>query len=156
MQTIKFNTGQDIPIVRASIHGPNGFIKVKLVFDTGNGITSIHTPLIEDIGYSAIDGIRELVVRGPVGDKQTGYIVPVKSLSLFGLRFDEVPIGVYDFDNFDRYGIDGLLGFDLIKQMHLQMNGPEGLLNFFSDKDRELLSLAVKAAEKDKARLNAG
>ena len=30
-----------------------------------------------------------------------------------------------------HFGIDGLLGFDLIKQMHFELNGPQGLLKIF-------------------------
>ena len=142
MRIISFDTSQEIPIIGASIHGPLGFLKVKLVFDTGNGVTSIHTPLIEEIGYSARDGIRELKVRDPVGPSQPGYLVSIDCLSIFGLRFNNFPVGAYDFDNFDHYGIDGLLGFDVIKQLSLAMVGPEGSLSIYSAEDRGLLAHA--------------
>ena len=31
----------------------------------------------------------------------------------------DLPVLVYDFDNFKEQGIDGLLGWDVIKQLHL-------------------------------------
>ena len=44
---------------------------------------------------------------------------------------DKLPVAVYDFDNLEQHGIDGLLGFDVIKQLHLEMNGPKGELVIF-------------------------
>ena len=34
----------------------------------------------------------------------------------------------YDFDNFKEQGIDGLLGFDVIKELDIELKGREGLL----------------------------
>ena len=131
MQIINFDRTQDIPIVDAIILGPITHERVRLVFDSGCGLTQIDTGLIESIGYSASYAKRTMSVRGPVGDEVQGYVVGLESFKLFGYSISNLEVGVYDFDNFAHFGIDGLLGFDLIKQMHFELNGPHGLLKIF-------------------------
>jgi len=70
-------------------------------------------------------------VHGPTGDEQEGYLVRAQKLKVFGKVFADVEIGVYDFDNFSQFGIDGLLGWNVIRQFHLEMDGPEGILKIF-------------------------
>ena len=70
-------------------------------------------------------------VQGAVGGVQEGYVVRVAKLSVFGIDFQNLPVLVYDFDNFKEQGIDGLLGWDVIKAFHLEMDGPNGLLKIF-------------------------
>jgi len=55
----------------------------------------------------------------------------VKELQLFGKPFTEMDVAAHDFSKFSRYGIDGLLGFDVIKQLRFELDGPEGLLKIF-------------------------
>lgn len=131
MQLVNFDRNQDIPVVDALVVGPRSRERVKLVFDSGCGTTQIHTGVMESIGYSARLASRTMVVKGPVGEEVEGYIVSVDKFNLFGHSVTDLEVGVYDFDNFAHYGIDGLLGFDLIKQMHFELNGPEGLLKIF-------------------------
>ena len=50
MQVISFDRTQDIPIVDAIILGPITHERVRLVFDSGCGLTQIDTGLIESIG----------------------------------------------------------------------------------------------------------
>ena len=131
MRTIKFEVTQEIPIIDAKVFGPLGSRNVRLVFDTGAGFTQIDTSLMEELGYSASASNEIIRVQGPAGDFQDGHIVSLQNLKVFGKQFKDIAIGVYDFDNFDQYGIDGLLGFDVIKQLHLEMNGPDGILKIF-------------------------
>jgi hypothetical protein len=134
MQLINFDRSQDIPIVDVLIRGPRSQERVRLVFDSGCGTTQIDTGLIDSIGYSARDATHNITVKGPVGDTAEGYIVKVDSLKLFGHTLSGMEVGVYDFDNFSHYGIDGLLGFDIIKQMHFELDGVAGILKVFDIK----------------------
>lgn len=131
MRIIRFDRSQEIPIVDALVFGPRRYERVKMVFDSGCGVTQLDTGVIESIGYSAKDAKYASIVLGPSGDKQEGYVVSVTELKLFGLSFSGTEIGAYDFDNFAHYGIDGLLGFDVIKQLRFELDGPEGLLKIF-------------------------
>ena len=131
MQIIEFDPLQEIPLVDVLLIGPLAPKRLKLVFDTGCAVTQVDTSLMETAGYSASDGLEVINVRGPTGDKQEGYLVRSQSLKVFGTQFDDIEIGVYDFDNFSQYGIDGLLGWNVIRRFHLEMNGPEGVLKIF-------------------------
>ena len=131
MREVKFDVEAELPIVEVRIRGKQGSRMLRLVFDTGAGNTQVHTPRIEAVGYSAIDALGLMSVEGPAGDSMEGYLIALKGLSVFGKNFANVQIGVYDSDNFTKYGIDGLLGFDIIKQLHIEMNGPKGTLKVF-------------------------
>jgi hypothetical protein len=120
-----------VPFPSEAKQGPNGTRQVQLVFDTGAALTQFHTPIIESVGYSAHDGLRPSNMVGPSGPKQPGYIVPLQKFAIFGCQFQKAPVGVFDFENFSEEGIDGLLGFDIIKEFHLEMNGPKGELIVF-------------------------
>jgi predicted aspartyl protease len=128
VKVIQFDRTQAIPVVDSRIFGPNKNRKVGLVFDTGSSITQVDTEFIERIEYSARDAVYVRGVQGAIGGVQEGYVVRLKKLSVFGVEFDDLPVLVYDFDNFKDEGIDGLLGFDVIKQLHLELDGPNGLL----------------------------
>lgn len=131
MLVIEFDPHQTIPLVDALVEGPNGRRRVKLVLDTGCAITQIDTGLIETIGYSISNSSNVISIHGPAGDEQEGYLVSAKSFRIFGRSFGNISVGVYDFDNFSKYGIDGLLGWDIIRQFHIEMDGPNGLLKIF-------------------------
>lgn len=131
MRKINFNKHDDLPIVDAVISGPISHERVRLVFDSGCSLTQIDTGFIESIGYSVTNAKQRISVRGPVGDTAEGYIVEVASLNLFGFSLANLDIGVYDFDNCSHFGIDGLIGFDLIKKMHFELNGSQGVLRLF-------------------------
>ena len=131
MHLIEFDPFQDIPLVDVFIQGPLAPKRLKLVFDTGCAVTQVDTSLMETAGYSISDGLEIINVHGPTGDEQEGYLVRAQSLKVFGKEFKDVEIGVYDFDNFSHYGIDGLLGWNVIRNFHLEMNGPDGVLKIF-------------------------
>ncbi len=131
MRVIQFDQTQAIPVVDLQIFGPNKHRKVGLVFDTGSAITQVDTEFIERIGYSARDAEHVSGVQGAVGGVQEGYVVRLAKLSVFGIDFQNLPVLVYDFDNFKEQGIDGLLGWDVIKQLHLELDGAAGILKVF-------------------------
>jgi len=126
-----FDREQEIPIVTARVYGPRDWAKIRLVFDTGSAISQIDTGIVDEIGYSAKLGQHIASIQGPAGDSQPGYLLTVDRLTVFGISFNNLLVGAFDFDNFSKQGIDGLLGFDVIKELHLEMNGPKGELCIF-------------------------
>lgn len=132
MREIIFDRDVEIPIIDAKIRGPRKSHKVRLVFDTGCGLTQINTDVIESIGYSAIQGENRIGISGASGEIQEGYSVKIASLTFFGLRVENALVGAMDFEHLQRQNIDGLLGFDLIKQLHIEMSGPQGVLTILS------------------------
>ncbi len=85
--------------------------------------------MLETAGYSVRDAIRLCSVQGVTEHVIEGYVVVVEELQLFGLHIKNVPVLAYDFDAHPQ--IDGLLGFDVIKKLHLEMDGPRGILKVF-------------------------
>ncbi len=131
MTKFRFNTNQSVPQVFARIRGKHGSQRIRLVFDTGAFITQIATSVIEELGYSARDGLRRITAYGPSGPIDEGYSVEISGLDVLNTQFKKMEIAVYDFNNLEAEGIAGLLGFDVIKQLHLEMNGPKGELIIF-------------------------
>jgi len=111
------------------ITGPRSRQRVNLIFDTGAACTQIDTGLIEDIGYSVSDASRTVRVLGATGAAQEGYLIQIDSISFLGKKVEGPQVGVYDFENFP--GVDGLLGWDVISQLHIELNGPEGIIKVF-------------------------
>ena len=133
MKQFKVDTTQEIPIIPVLLQGPLGSKVVRLVFDTGCGLTQINTPVIEALGYSAVDAQEMVTAIGPAGPIQTGYSLNLSRLLVLGTKFESVKVAAYDFDFAADFSADGLLGFDLIKQFHLEMNGPKGLLSIYGE-----------------------
>ena len=131
MQLVSVDASQEIPIVDAVVRGRRDFHRVRLVFDTGSGLTQLDTNLIETLGYSASDGEQRLVIVGATGEEVDGFSLRVESLAFLGHKLSNARVGVFDFSHHDRYGIHGLLGWDIIKQLHLELNGPAGMLKVF-------------------------
>ncbi len=129
MREVIFDTAQEVPEINVVIQGPRQKVQPRVIFDTGSGLTQIDIQLIETIGYSAKNAIRLCSVQGVTEHTIEGYVVTVKELQLFGLRFKDIPVLTYDFDAHPT--LDGLLGFDIIKKLHIEMNGPKGLLKVF-------------------------
>ena len=131
MEVIQFDRQSPLPIIDARIYGPRKSHKVRLVFDTGAQFSIIDTGLIEDIGYSARDARHVSCVLSASGASQDGYLLEIKALGFFGRKRRGVFVGAFDFEHFVQFGANGLLGFDLIKQLHLELDGPHGVLKIF-------------------------
>ena len=129
MRVVKIDRSQDVPEIKALVVGPRSSQKINLVFDTGAASTQIDTGLIEDIGYSATNATSLMSVVGATGASQQGYIVEVHCIEFLGKKAENPQVGVYDFENFP--GVDGLLGWDIIRHLHIEMNGPNGILKVY-------------------------
>ncbi len=130
MRQITLDGAWDIPIVKVVLGGVRKkSARGMLVFDTGSALTQLDVDLVETLGYSARDanGIRS--IKGPTGDAVEGYVFSMSSLLLFGKEFKNVQVLAYDFKNFP--GVNGLLGWDIIRLLHLELDGPRGVLKVF-------------------------
>ena len=124
----KFRETEILPVVNARLFGKNKSKIVRLVFDTGAATTQVHTPVIDILGYSAAHGEGLISSYGPAGPIQEGYSLQVEKLRVFGKEFKQPVLSVYDFDNLADLGLHGLLGFDLIRQMDMELKGSRGEL----------------------------
>ena len=135
MQEIEIDRDADIPIIDVHIRGPRRTHRVRLVFDTGSVLTQLSNNLVESIGYTAADGEHVINLSGATGETQAGYSVRIAGLSFFGRRFRNVLVGSMDFEHLSRSRIDGLLGWDVIKELRLELDGPNGKLLVYSKKE---------------------
>ena len=127
----KVNRNKNTPLISARLVGTGKPINVRLVFDTGAALTQFSTRIVESLGYSARDGIQEATVSGPTGPLEVGYTLHLNEITVLGKKFSKPLVAAFDFDHLDNANIDGLLGFDLIKEFHLELNGPKGELVVF-------------------------
>ena len=120
----------DIPIVKVILGGNRKkSTRGMLVFDMGLALTQLDIDLVETLGYSACDANGIRTVKGPTGDAVEGYVFSMSSLLLFGKEVNNAQVLTYDFKNFPA--VDGLLGWDIIRLLHLELDGPNGLLKIF-------------------------
>lgn len=124
----RFHNSEVLPTTSARLVGRMKSKRVRLIFDTGAATTQINTSVIDALGYSAIEGIERIAAYGPAGPIQEGYSLRVEKLRVFGKEFSLPVLSVYDFDNYSGSAVDGLLGFDLIRQMDLELKGNRGEL----------------------------
>jgi hypothetical protein len=131
MREVIFDRSQAVPEVEVQFRGPRKRSTARVIFDTGSGLTQLDVKVLESSGYSVEHATRLGRVTGATGNEWAeGYIVQVPKLFVFGVAIEKVEVLAYDFDNFP--GIDGLLGFDVIKRFHLEMDGSNGRLKIFS------------------------
>ena len=122
MRQITLDEAWDVPIIKVVLGGKEAKrSRGMLVFDTGSGLTQLDTELVETLGYSARDATDIRRVKGPTGDAVEGYVFSLSNMMLLGREFKNVSILAYDFKNFP--GIDGLLGWDLIKKRRFRLSG---------------------------------
>lgn len=131
MREYKFNPDSTLPIVGTLITGPKGTKKIRLVFDTGAVMTQLHDKTMASIGLPESTKIARADVIGVGGKEQEGYAVRVIRFFVMGARLEAPTIAAYDMSYLAGEGIDGLLGYDLIKHFHLEVNGPQGILRVF-------------------------
>ena len=131
MREFRFDPLRRTPIVRALLVGPRQTSKVRLVFDTGAAMTQFHFATMRLVGYNESMKISDISITSTTMDEEHGYSVQASKLFVLGKRFENFPIAGYDMSRLARHGIDGLLGFDVISQLHLEVDGPEGVLRIF-------------------------
>lgn len=131
MRSFHFNPKTRAPIVTALITGPRGTRKVRLIFDTGAEITQFHAGTIHKIGYSMSDAISKASMIGAGGVEGDGYVVNLQKLFVLGSKVEAFMVGVFEMKHLNAQRLDGLLGWDVIRQLHLDMDGPNGVLKVF-------------------------
>lgn len=131
MREYRFDPSGELPVVRALLKGPKGQIRVALVFDSGCAITQVHHQILEGIGCGKSAGSKAITIGGVTGEGDPAYLLSLNGLKVLGARFEEIEIAGVDFSKWARSGIEGLLGWDVIKLFHFDMNGPAGVLQIF-------------------------
>jgi hypothetical protein len=119
----RFDPADDLIIVRARVFGPHGSRLLSLAFDTAASETHIVPEVIDDLGYSPLQGVAITSVRSAIG-KETGYRLRVQRFESLGFGFDDFVIHVHDLP--EGIGIDGLLGLTFLKHFNYEVRSVEG------------------------------
>jgi len=131
MREYHFDPNGELPVVHALLQGPKGQIRIGLVFDSGCALTQVHHQVLEGIGCGQHDNSKTITIGGVTGEGDPGFLVSLTGVRVLGARFEQLEIAGVDFSKWATSGIEGLLGWDLIRQFHFEMDGPKGVLKIF-------------------------
>ena len=123
MKVRRFDPNDDLIIVKARVFGRHDSRTLSLAFDTAASHTHISSDIIDELGYSPIEGEAVTSVRSAIG-KESGYTLRVKRFESLGFGFDDFLIHVHDLPA--GYGIDGLLGLTFLKHFNCEIRFGEG------------------------------
>lgn len=131
MLALRFDPQADLILASTYISGPDGHDQVRLVFDTGATLTQIDRDRLFELGYSEKDKARNVDILGVTDPRHETYSVEVHEFSTLGTTLRRFEVAVVDFGNWKNDAIDGLLGWDFIRTLHYEQNGPKGLLTIY-------------------------
>jgi predicted aspartyl protease len=118
-----FDPESELIIVNAMVSGPRGRIPARLALDTGSSVTLIVPDLLDEIGYSARDGVARTSVTTAIGAEH-GYLLKVAQLDALGFTRTAFPVHVFDLAN--RHGIHGLIGLNFLRNFNYEIRPEEG------------------------------
>ena len=131
MREYHFDPEGELPMVRAVLKGPTQQKLVMLVLDTGCSVTQIHHEVLSIVGCGPNKATESITIAGVTGPGDSGYRVTLPGMKVLGARIMNPSIAGVDFSKWADSGIEGLLGWDLIRKFHLDMDGPNGILKVF-------------------------
>jgi hypothetical protein len=131
MREFRFDRTEDTPIVRAILVGPKRSIQARLVFDSGASRTQIRASTARRLGFTDAHRIGEADLIGVEGKADLGSLYLTNLIFVLGKRFERVTIAAFPMSHLEREGIDGLLGWDIIRELRLEMDGPAGILKVY-------------------------
>lgn len=131
MREFHFPPSLDTPLVRAILSGPKGAFRLRLVLDTGAHTTQLSKAAMSTLGFREENKTRAAYAVGVGGAREEGFEVVLPRLFVLGKKFEDVPVCAFDMTYVEENGADGLLGWDLIRLFHFDMDGPGGVLKVF-------------------------
>jgi predicted aspartyl protease len=120
-----FTTKRELIFVSGTIEGPRGETEIRLVLDTGSSQTIVVPEILDDIGYSARDGIATSSMSTAISREQ-GYSLRVARFATLGFSMDSFLIHVFDLE--DRRRFDGLIGLNFLRLFNYQVRSREGCI----------------------------
>ena len=107
----------ELMIVEAELRGPRSTLPARLVLDTGAAATTLIPEFIEDLGYSARDGVRPKRMHTALSEEE-GYTLEVAEFSVLGVTTPNFMIHVFDLGH---EGFDGLLGMNFLRHFNFEV-----------------------------------
>lgn len=126
-ESYHYSDTESIVLLPGKIFGPTGMRNIRLVFDPGSFRTIIKTRLTDSLGYQATAKSKRITTTSVIG-KEYGYTLTLKKLSILGFEFNDVEIAGFDLP--EKYGIDGLLGLDLLEKFEVTLRHKDRWIQF--------------------------
>lgn len=111
----------ELMLVEAELRGPRSMLAARLVFDTGATATTLIPEFVEDLGYSARDGVRPKKMHTALSEEE-GYTLKVAEFSTLGVTTPNFEIHVFDLGH---EGFDGLLGMNFLRHFNFEVRPAE-------------------------------
>lgn len=99
------------------LRGPRGVSSRNLVVDTGAAATTLLPEVIDDLGYSARDGVQTKTMHTALSAEE-GYTLEVAEFSALGVTTPDFMIHVFDIGH---EGFDGLLGMNFLRHFNFEV-----------------------------------
>ncbi len=125
MKTVRVRRAHGLIVVAAHLFGPLGVRKLDLAVDTGATETLILPEIIHGLGYSPRDGERVTKIRSAIGE-EPGYLIRVSRFRTLGHEFPDQLVHAHDLP--DGFGIDGLLGLNILDQFNCELRPRDGVI----------------------------
>nr|HEX4313348.1 retropepsin-like aspartic protease [Kofleriaceae bacterium] len=123
MRVRRFDPDDDLIVVTARVFGKHGHRMLKLALDTAASHTHVQPDVVDELGYSPLEGEAITTVRSAVG-KEPGYMLRVRRFESLGFGFDDFLIHAHDLPT--GFGIDGLLGLSFLRRFNYEIRSKEG------------------------------
>lgn len=131
MREFHFPPTIEAPLVRVIVSGPKGAFRLRLVLDTGAHTTQLRRAAMNVLGFSEQHKTRDAYSVGVESKPQKGFEVIVPRLFVLGQKFENAAVCVFEMSFLEGDNVDGLLGWNLIRLFHFEMDGPAGVLKVF-------------------------
>jgi len=122
-RTTAFSPRRDLIYVSGAIEGPRGATELSLIVDTGATHTIIVPEILDEIGYSARDGLRRSDITTAISREQ-GYTLQVARFATLGFAIDPFIVHVFDLEEASRF--DGLVGLNFLRLFNYEVRSAEG------------------------------
>ncbi len=123
MKVTRFDPGDSLIIVHATIWGPLGHKGLRLAFDTAATQTHVVPEFLDEIGYGPQHGDRITSITSAIGE-EPGYMMTVSKFSALGFTETDFRIHVHDLP--ETLGIQGLLGLTFLRRFNYEIRSTEG------------------------------
>jgi hypothetical protein len=131
MTEFRFDRNESTPYVSCLITGPRRTSRVLLVFDTGCAKTQLREETLAELGFREADRVGTARSIGVEGVGKEGPVYKASRFFVFGKRFTDWKVAGFSMKSFIGKEIDGLLGWDIIRELHVEMDGPQGILKIY-------------------------
>jgi predicted aspartyl protease len=115
-----FDLVNELMFVNAVVIGPAGWIRARLIVDTGAVLTTLTPSVVEAIGYTEQDRITRTTIRTAAAVEH-GYMLRVQEFTSLGFRMRNARIDVADIG----HDVDGLLGMSFLQNFILEIRPSE-------------------------------